>query len=143
MASDNQLTDQDLHAFIDGELDGRGYRAVVGRIAADPELAERANAFMRQRAELAQLRSFFDPDDTPEVANAATQALVQQLAARIRHRRRVRLSLAGSSIAAAALIGLMTAVGPTPRDVAGRLSWRTAIEAGPQVLFGRDPFATT
>lgn len=137
------LTDQDLHAFVDGELDGRRYRQVVAQLAADLEAAERVNSFLRQRAELAMLRESFDLRDLGATPNRGIDTLVRQLVQTIRHRRRARAGLAGSGIAACLLVGIWTTWGPNPREVAEHLSWRSAFDDGPQVLFGRDPFAST
>src|SRR3954447_17225156 len=42
--------EHDLHALIDGEIAGPRAWAVLVRLAADPDAAERAAAYARQRA---------------------------------------------------------------------------------------------
>ena len=136
------VTDQDLHAFVDGELDGRRYRRIVAHLATDAAAAERVNAFLRQHGELAGLRERLA--DLDPLADARTAELTRELAGAVRHQRRVRLGLAGSSVAAVVLVGLWGLWGPDPSKVAERLAWtRELVDSGPQVLFGRDPFGST
>jgi anti-sigma factor RsiW len=131
--------EHDLHAFVDGELDGRRYRRVVAYLATDPFAAERVNEFLRQQGELSTLRAQIE--DRPYCPDPRTEELIQELAGAVRHRRRVRLSFAGSGLAAAGLFASWLAWGPDPSQMAERLAWpRLALNAGPQVLFGRDPF---
>ena len=47
--------EDELHAFVDGELLADRRRALVDRLAACPEAAGRVEAFARQRAALAAL----------------------------------------------------------------------------------------
>jgi anti-sigma factor RsiW len=133
------VSEQDLHAFVDGALDGRRYRRVVAYLATDPYAAERVNEFLRQHGELAALRHQLD--DRELASDPRTDELVRQLVGAMRHRRRVRLGLVGSGLATACLVSLWTIWGPAPSHVAERLAWPPlALNAGPQVLFGRDPF---
>ena len=134
-----QVSDHDLHAFVDGALDGRRYRRIVAHLATDPMAAERVNGFLRQQGEFSQLRDqltdFVDP-----LGDEATSDLTRQLAGAIRHQRRVRWGAAASGMAAMVLVGLIGLWGPDPSKVAARLTMREQIvESGPQVLFGRDP----
>ncbi len=136
------ITDQDLHAFVDGELDGPRYRRVVAHLATHPVAAERINGFLRQHGELAVLHEHLA--DLDPLADARTSELTRELAGTIRHQRRVRLGLAGSGVAAVVLVGLWGLWGPDPGRVAERLAWtRDLVDSGPQVLFGRDPFGGT
>jgi anti-sigma factor RsiW len=136
------ITDQDLHAFVDGELDGRRYRRVVAHLATHPVAAERVNGFLRQHGELAVLREHLA--DLDPLADARTSELTRELAGAIRHQRRVRFGLTGSGVAAVVLVGLWGLWGPDPGRVAERLAWtRDLVDSGPQVLFGRDPFGGT
>jgi anti-sigma factor RsiW len=136
------VTDQDLHAFVDGELDGRRYRKVVARLATDPVAAERVNGFLRQHGELVGLRERLA--DIDPLADARTAELTRELAGALRHQQRVRLGVASSGIAAVVLAGLWGLWGPDPGRVAERLAWtRDLVDSGPQVLFGRDPFGGT
>ena len=88
------MTDHDLHAFVDGALDGRRYRRIVAHLATDPMAAERVNGFLRQQGELSQLRDqlgdFVDP-----LSDEATSDLTRQLAGAVRHQRQVRWGAAG------------------------------------------------
>ncbi len=43
----DRVTDQQLHAYLDNELDARGRLAVEARLAADPQLAARLQAYRR------------------------------------------------------------------------------------------------
>ena len=72
------LTDHDLHAFIDGELDERRYRQIVAHLANDQAAAERLNGYLRQQGELAALREqLADLDPVPD---EMTAELTRQLA---------------------------------------------------------------
>lgn len=137
--SDERLTDQDLHAFVDGELDGRRYRWVVQQLATDPVAADRLNGFLRQHGEFALLRERLAEADLEE--DDRTAALSRELAAKIRHHRRLRLGSVASSVILAAVVGGWTAWGPDTSLVAQRFAWSG--NNGPQVLFGRDPFGST
>jgi anti-sigma factor RsiW len=133
------VSEHDLHAFVDGALDGRRYRRIVAHLASDPMAAERVNGFLRQQGELSQLRdqlaNYVDP-----LGDETTGDLTRQLAWAVRHQRRVRWGAAASGMAAMVLVGLVSLWGPDPSKVAERLSMREQIaDAGPQVLFGRDP----
>jgi anti-sigma factor RsiW len=136
---DQHLSDQDLHAFVDGELDGRRCRRVVRQLATDPSAADRLNGFLRQHGELAMLREHLGTIEADDDARIAE--LTRQLAGTVRHHRRVRLSSVASSVLLAGLVGSWSLWGPDPSMVAGRLHWPPIVlNAGPQVLFGRDPF---
>jgi anti-sigma factor RsiW len=136
------VTEQDLHAFVDGELDGRRYRRVVAHLATDPHAVDRVNSFLRQHSELAMLREELADLEPP--ADPRTEALARQLAGTIRHQRRVRFGTLASGSLIACVLGLWTVMGPSPREVAGHLPWpKLALNAGPQVLFGRDPLGST
>jgi anti-sigma factor RsiW len=58
MSGKLQISDVELHAFIDGELDARRLGEVEAGIAADPALAERVAAF---RADKTMLKHLFGP----------------------------------------------------------------------------------
>ena len=74
------LTDHDLHAFVDGELDGRRYRQIVAHLANDQAAAERVNGYLRQQGELAALREQLA--DLDPVQDELTAELTRQLAGR-------------------------------------------------------------
>lgn len=145
MSADNQIplvTDHDLHAFVDGEVDGRRYRRIVAHLAADSQAAERVSGFLRQQGELALLRDQLA--DIDPLGDRVTADLTRELAGAMRHQRRVRFGVTGTGLAAAVLVGLVSLWGPDPSKVAERLSWsRHFADGGPQVLFGRDPFSGT
>jgi anti-sigma factor RsiW len=134
------LSDHDLHAFVDGELDGRRYRQIVAHLANDQTAAERVNGYLRQQGELASLREQLT--DLDPVPDALTEALTRQLADAMHHQRRVRYGAIGSALAATMLIGMVSVWGPDPSTMAQRLAFsRQVAEAGPQMLFGRDPLS--
>jgi anti-sigma factor RsiW len=133
-----QLSDHDLHAFVDGELDGRRYRQVVAHLANDPAAAERVNGYLRQQGEFAALRELLA--DADPVEHEATADLARQLASQIRRQRRVRNGMIGAAMAATVLVGIVTWWGPNPGEVAQHFAtWRQVAELEPHVLFGRDP----
>ena len=134
------VTDHELQAFVDGELDGRRYRRIVAHLANDPVAAERVNGFLRQQGELAQLRDQLA--DIDPLSDPVTADLTLQLAGSMRHQRRVRMGMLGAGLMASVLVGLVTWWGPNASEMAHRLSWsRQVVASGPQMLFGRDPFS--
>ena len=50
------VSENDLHAFVDGHLTRERDREVVAYLATDPPAAERARAFFEQQEALAALR---------------------------------------------------------------------------------------
>jgi anti-sigma factor RsiW len=50
-----RISDQDLHAFIDGELDETRAAQTAAQVAATPDLAERVARFRRDKAQLARI----------------------------------------------------------------------------------------
>jgi anti-sigma factor RsiW len=50
------VSENDLHAFVDGHLTRERGREVVAYLATDPPAAERARAFYEQKEALAALR---------------------------------------------------------------------------------------
>jgi anti-sigma factor RsiW len=138
--SAGSLSDADLHAFVDGELDGRRYRQIVALLANDQMAAERVNGYLRQQGELAALREQLS--DLEPMQDDLTAELTRQLTATVRHQRRVRFGAIGSALAASVLLGVVGMWGPDPSVVAERLAFsRHVAEAGPQMLFGRDPLS--
>ncbi len=133
------VTEQDLHALVDGELDGEGYRAVIAHLAARPDATERLNSFLHQQGKLAALREQLS--DLEPLPDERTEALVQSLAGAVRHQQRVRRSLVSSGLALTLVVGLWSLWGPSPRLVAEHLPWPSSLSSdSPQVLFGRDPY---
>lgn len=134
------VTDHDLHAFVDGEVDGRRYRRIVGHLAADSQAAERVNGFLRQHGELALLRDQLA--DIDPLGDEVTAELTRELAGAVRQQRRFRLGATATGLAAAVLVGVVSLWGPDASKMAERFSWSNHFaDAGPQVLFGRDPFS--
>jgi anti-sigma factor RsiW len=139
--SNTSISEHELHAFVDGELDGRRYRRVVAGLASDSRAADQVNALLGQHGGFAALRERLAETEPPAESRIAD--LTRELAATIRHQRRVRLGTAGSGLIVACLIGAWTVWGPDPSRVADHLAWPPLVlSAGPQVLFGRDPFGT-
>ena len=56
MSTEAKIRDEDLQAFIDGELDAENQARVEAALTADPELSQRAIAF---RADMARLMSLY------------------------------------------------------------------------------------
>lgn len=135
---EERLSDQDLHAFVDGELDGRRYRRVVQQLATDPGATERLNGFLRQHGDLAFLRERLCDAEIEE--DSRTAELARELSRTVRHHRRVRLSSVASSLLLAGIVGGWTVWGPDTSTVAQRFA---SLNNGPQVLFGRDPFGSS
>lgn len=135
---DPPVTDQDLHAFVDGELDGRRYRQVVQRLGVDAYAAERVSAILRQQGGFALLREHLADVDADE--DEQSRELARRLAGAVRHQRRVRLTSVASALVLSVLVGSLTLWGPDPSTMAGRFAWPGAGDGGPQVLFGREQF---
>jgi anti-sigma factor RsiW len=55
-----EVTDADLNAFVDLELDAHDTMRVAVHLLAEPEAAERVGAYARQRSTLAALRAEMD-----------------------------------------------------------------------------------
>ena len=135
------VAEQDLHAFVDGELDGEGYRAVIAHLAASPDATERVSSLLHQQGKLAALREQLS--DLEPLPDERTEVLVQSLAGALRHQRRVRRHLVSSGLTLTLVVGLWSLWGPSPRMmVAEHLPWPSSLSSdSPQVLFGRDPYS--
>ena len=114
------VAEQDLHAFVDGKLDGESYRTVIAYLSTSPEARERIIGFLRQQANLAALREqLSDIDPLPD---EQMKALVQSLAGTLRYQRRARCGLVlVSGIALTLVIGLGGLRGPS--CLAARRPW--------------------
>ena len=55
-----EITDADLNAFVDLELDARDMARVMVHLLAEPEAARRVGAYARQRSTLQALRAEID-----------------------------------------------------------------------------------
>ncbi|MDE1186873.1 MAG: anti-sigma factor [Pantoea sp.] len=75
--TDALVTDDELHAFVDGQLDAARVAAVLQHLQRHPEAAVRAAQWHAQRLALRRLRRAADPGPTPD---ALTQTV-------LRHRR--------------------------------------------------------
>ena len=58
MSNDVNITESDLHAYIDGELEAGRAQAVAAGLSADPALAERLAAY---QADMAMLKKLYGP----------------------------------------------------------------------------------
>src|SRR3954465_9151299 len=56
-----EISDADLNAFVDLELDAHDLMRVTVHLLAEPEAARRVEAYARQRSTLAALRAQMDP----------------------------------------------------------------------------------
>ena len=132
---DQRLSDQDINAFVDGELDARRYRQVVQLLATDPGATERLGNFLRQHGDLAQLREHLE--DVSVEPESATAELGMRLATTMRRHRRFRLASGAVSMLMSGLVAGWVAWGPDTGTMAERLALATS--GAPQMLFGRDP----
>lgn len=96
---DPMLTDQDLHAFVDGELDPARLPAVLAGLQARPADAQRVAAWQAQRHELRRLARATDVGETP----AALSGIVVEAAGRERRRARWQQAAAALVLLAAGL----------------------------------------
>jgi anti-sigma factor RsiW len=100
-----EITEAELHAFVDGELDEARARLVAQQIEADPALIQRVAAY---RADQEQLRRIY----MPLIEEPLPARLVRAVTARSAPRRpAARLWAAGATLAAAAAILLVVSTG--------------------------------
>ncbi len=97
------LAEEDIHAFIDGELDPARARAFADRIAADPALAEKVAAY---RADKALIAAHYGPLIDRPVPLAMHRALVS-----VERKQPLRLNFARLAMAASVLIAVAAAFG--------------------------------
>jgi anti-sigma factor RsiW len=105
------VTELDLHAYIDGELSAERAAAVEAAMADDPALAERARAFQADRQALV--------DTYRRLADAPVPAALLKAASSPPPRRRARIigfAFAGAAALAACLV--LALMPRTPRDPA-------------------------
>lgn len=87
-----KISDIQLHALIDGQLDHQEAEEVYSEIQADPELRARFEGFREQKAEISGLLN-----DLAEPGNGATDLIVHRLEKRLLMRRLTsRLKLAAA-----------------------------------------------
>ena len=97
--------EEDLHAFIDGELDDAASRAVAAALAADPVLAERVEAY---RADKALLAAHYGPLIDRPVPAAWTQMIAAPAPAVVIPLQRRRFEMRPLLALAASLVLLVT-----------------------------------
>ena len=89
-----KLSENELHAYVDGELDGESRRAAEAQLAQAPEDAARVAAYQEQNA---ALRALYDP------------VLDEPVPARLRHpyvrQSAVRVAIVAAWLATGALLG--------------------------------------
>lgn len=97
--------EDDLHAFVDGQLPAERHHEVMAYLAVHPDAADRISVLLRQRVELAALRERLN-DSEPE---AKLAVLEHALCRVVRRQRRVSRVLSAGSVAAALLLTVTTA----------------------------------
>ncbi|HRP28688.1 MAG TPA: hypothetical protein PLG77_09700, partial [Burkholderiaceae bacterium] len=78
----DRVADDELHAFVDAQLDPTRLPVVLAWLQAHPDAAERVLQWQAQRVQLRQLARAIDPGETP----AALTAVVTRAAAARRRR---------------------------------------------------------
>jgi anti-sigma factor RsiW len=122
--SPTEMTEAELHAFIDGELEDGRAQIVAGLIEADPILRQRVAAY---RADHEQLRTIYQP----LIEEPLPARLVRAVTAGPAARRPIGLWAAGATLAAAAAIALVLwsgALDRPPQD--GLLAEALAVRDG-------------
>lgn len=99
MTEPNPLPEEDIHAFIDGELEPARAREVAARIAADPVLAEKVAAY---RSDKALIASHYGPLLSRPVPLTMERAL---------RRRPMKVNFRQLAMAASVLIAVVAAFG--------------------------------
>jgi anti-sigma factor RsiW len=97
--------EDDLHAFVDGQLPAERHHEVMAYLAVHPDAADRISVLLRQRVEMAALRERLN-DSEPE---AELAVLEHALCRVVRRQRRVSRVLGAGSVAAALLFTVTTA----------------------------------
>jgi anti-sigma factor RsiW len=119
-----EITEAELHAFVDGELDAARTRIVAAQIEADRSLSHRVAAY---RADQDRLRlTYMALIDEPLPARLV-RAVTAQPAAR---RPPVRIWAAGATLAAAAAILLVVSTGLFDRSKDALLDEAMAVRDG-------------
>ncbi len=137
---EERISEDELHAFIDGELDEARLQQIVAQIATVPALAERVAQFRKDRETLVQIYGPLIDRPLPErlkserlmpralVPHGLLQRLVEQ---GMRGTAYARASMAGAIVAAATLViaawlghGLLFTGGATDALVATALAAR-------------------
>jgi anti-sigma factor RsiW len=120
-------SEDDLHAFVDGELAGDRLDGATARLRADRAAAERVGAYAEQRAALAALREELALVARP---SPAVRDLEQALCDAVWRQRRVQRSTAVAGAAAvggAAVVAMaVAAIGYKSWPAVGHRTWRQA-----------------
>ena len=128
MDSSPNVGEDDLHAFIDGQLASERHREVMAYLAVHPDAADRISVFLRQRVELAGLRERLN-DSEPEAELATLEDALCRVVRRQRHVSRV---FGAGSVAAALIVaatGLWFTGGRGEQAVGARQVAEAATEA--------------
>ena len=115
-----ELTEAELHAFVDGELDAARALVIAEQIEADPTLSHRVAAY---RADRERLNRIYAPLIEEKLPARLVRAVTAQPAAR---RPSARFWVAGATLAAAAILLVVWA--RTPDDAL--LDEAMAVRAG-------------
>jgi anti-sigma factor RsiW len=115
-------SEDDLHAFVDGELAGDRLDGVTARLRADRAAVGRVAAYAEQRAALAALREELALMAPP---SPAVRDLEQALCDAVRRQRRVRRP-AVTAGAAAVVAMAVAAIGYKSWPAIGHRTWRQA-----------------
>lgn len=102
----DDLPDEEIHAFIDGELDTARARAVAERIARDPALAQRVEAF---RADKALLAEYYAPLLDRPLPQDLAELLARPRPARSHPRSRIHA--VAMALAASVLLAFVATLG--------------------------------
>lgn len=127
MEKDAEVSDDDLHAFVDGQLDAERVPAVLRHLQAHPEAAVQAASWQAQRLQMRRLYRETEPGPVP----AALAAVVQRRA------RRERWRPWGQAVAAVLLLAvgaagarLWPAGGPATTTVASGYGVNPGVNSG-------------
>jgi anti-sigma factor RsiW len=92
MNHDTPVTEAELHAYVDGQLDGARRAAVEAYLAANPTEAERARAYARQNE---QLHALFDSTLDEPVPDALRRPPVRRTASPLRYAALLAVTIMG------------------------------------------------
>jgi anti-sigma factor RsiW len=92
MNHDAPVTEAELHAYVDGQLDGARRAAVDAYLAANPAEAERARAYARQNE---QLHALFDSALDEPVPEALRRPPVRRTASPLRYAALLAVAIMG------------------------------------------------
>lgn len=107
------VTEEDLHAYVDGELAPERRLAVESYLSCSPEDARQVSGYQAQRIQLKGLYGRFEAESLPP----ELESLALEIAAESRGRRRYRLSTRRVGIAAILLVSIGAGGGWLAREV--------------------------